>query len=219
MSVGKYEDLTGKRFGRLTVVKRSGTSKSRCPTWLCKCDCGTEKTINGSSLKREHIKSCGCYRREYMRNVAISKTKHGHSRHPLAKTHSAMIHRCKDRSNPSYPRYGGRGIYVCDEWQDYETFFQWAMCNGYKEGLQIDRIDNDGPYAPWNCRFVTARDNMNNTSKCRKVICTNAQTRESKEYRSIAEAARETGCSETAIANAINGRATKQTKYIFKEKV
>lgn len=76
--------------------------------------------------------------------------------------HKSIIHRCTSESNKSYKDYGGRGIYICDEWLDSPTFIQWCLENGAKKGLDLDRIDNDGPYAPWNCRFVTRKENRAN---------------------------------------------------------
>lgn len=88
---------------------------------------------------------------------------HGQSRHPIYNTWRGMIGRCKHRSNRYYHNYGGRGIRVCEEWQDAFTFIIWAMANGWQEGMQIDRINNDGNYEPSNCRFVSRTDNCRNS--------------------------------------------------------
>lgn len=80
----------------------------------------------------------------------------------LAQVHRLMLDRCTNPKTASYPNYGGRGIYICEEWLDRVEFIRWSMANGSAKGLHIDRIDNDGPYAPWNCRYVTPTVNMNN---------------------------------------------------------
>lgn len=156
-------DLTGKRFGRLTVVSRAENSKSGKTRWRCKCDCGNECVVHGDSLKSGNTKSCGCVRRESSHNKA---TTHGMSDTPLFAVWWAMISRCKNPNNKSYKNYGGRGIRVCDEWTDSSKFFEWAIKNGYAEGLTIERIDVNGGYEPSNCTWIPkekqARNKTNN---------------------------------------------------------
>lgn len=94
---------------------------------------------------------------------------HGLSRHQLYGVWSTMKARCANTKNKKYPRYGGRGITVCEEWQTFEPFYEWAMANGYRNNLTIDRIDNDGDYCPENCRWVTLQKQANNTSKTIKI--------------------------------------------------
>ena len=163
-------DLTGQKFGRLTVIARAGTTKTRdkSATWLCKCDCGNTSIVKGSRLRSGRIKSCGCWRFEC---VSEANTKHGAckggKRSRLYRIWSGMIRRCTDIKHKDFKNYGGRGIIVCGEWKDYEPFKDWALCNGYADNLEIDRINTDGDYTPENCRWVTDYENANNRRNTR----------------------------------------------------
>lgn len=158
-------DLTGKKFGRLTVVRRV-ESKSSKARWLCRCDCGVDKEVCGCMLRSGNTRSCGCFQKESAR---ANQTKHGLKYHPLYAIHTSLVRRCTSHNDPSYHNYGGRGITVCDEWLDKESglrdFVEWAEKNGYEKGLEIDRRDNDGNYEPSNCRFVTRCVNSRNKRK------------------------------------------------------
>lgn len=163
------EDLTGKRFGRLTVM--SFNSKEKTATqyktyWNCKCDCGNEKVCIGSSLTNGKIQSCGCLHREHLK---ASKKGHKLSKHKLYNTWRSMKKRCYLKTNASYNDYGGRGIKVCDEWKNsFESFYKWCIDNGYKEGLTLDRIDFNSGYEPSNCRWVdwiVQENNKRNNTK------------------------------------------------------
>lgn len=149
-------DLTGKKFGRLTVLHRVENNKHGMAVWMCKCDCGVKRTVVSQELRNGSTKSCGCLRSETTR---VSHTVHGFRYHPVYDVWSNMKTRClSDNKN-----YGGRGIKICNEWLDITNFIKWAEENGWKQGLQIDRIDNDGNYCPENCRFVTSKENINNS--------------------------------------------------------
>lgn len=156
-------DLTGEKFGRLTVVSRAENSKGGKSRWLCRCECGNECVVHSSSLKSGNTRSCGCIRREASHDRA---TTHGMSKTPLFTIWRAMVSRCNNPNNRSYENYGGRGIHVCDEWLDSSSFFGWAIANGYSEGLTIERVDVNKGYEPSNCKWIPkaeqARNKTNN---------------------------------------------------------
>jgi hypothetical protein len=158
----RAEDLTGQRFGRLIALHRD-ESKHRT-AWLCKCDCGNEVIVTSLNLKNGSSNSCGCYQRD---RAAESQTKHGLCNTRRYCIWSAMIKRCENINDHGYHNYGGRGITICKEWrEDFMSFYTWAGSNGYSSNLTIDRIDNNGNYEPANCRWVTVKENNRNTRSC-----------------------------------------------------
>lgn len=171
--MGRFIDLTGQRFGRLTVVKRvddcvRSNGKKRVQ-WLCKCSCkeGNEVIVCGDHLKNGHTKSCGCYQKEMAK---LHSTTHGFSNSRLESIFFGMKNRCYNKNSPRYKDYGMKGIRICNRWlSNREEFFLWALDNGYNDTLSIDRVDNDGDYCPENCRWVTSKTQANNTSRNRYV--------------------------------------------------
>lgn len=155
----RYEDITGKKFGKLTVLKKVGVSSKQQSQWLCKCDCGNEVVVSRTNLSINRTKtvSCGCWRKNLI-------TKHNKYKTSIYRAYINMKQRCYNQKKDVYKYYGARGIKICDEWlNDFMSFYDWSMNNGYKKGLSIDRIDNDGNYEPSNCRWVNSMTQMNNT--------------------------------------------------------
>ena len=147
----------GIRFGRLVAIRPCGKDKNRNILWECVCDCGNKTVVSAASLRK--TRSCGCLGRELIANRNYS---HGRSDQKLYKVWAAIKQRCTNPKNSRFSDYGGRGINLCHEWLDFEPFFRWAIENGYKNGLEVDRIDNDGGYSPDNCRIVERKQNQRN---------------------------------------------------------
>ena len=142
----RFNDLTGRRFGKLVVLERAEDDINRNRMWLCQCDCGNRKIIGGRHLTSGRTKSCGCDQHTHC------NLRHGQRHTRLYTTWSDMKYRCDNPHATGFENYGGRGIAMCDEWRDFENFYDWAMNNGYRDDLTIDRINNDGDYTPDNCR-------------------------------------------------------------------
>lgn len=165
-------DLTGQRFGRLTVIRQAddyiAPSQGHYAVWECQCDCGNLTTVIGTRLTRGIVLSCGCYQAQ---RSAEYHTKHNGCKDRLYRIWCAMRERCNRPLNKAYASYGGRGIRVCEEWdKDYQAFRDWALINGYDPTAPfgqctIERIDVDGDYCPENCTWISLTEQQKNKRK------------------------------------------------------
>lgn len=164
MRLGQRHDLTGQRYGLLVVTGEHHRSEKGVYYWACKCDCGNTSVVSGNNLRCGSVRSCGCLAAKCKPPKTI---KHGMSGTKLHNIWISMKQRCTNPNDANYDRYGGRGITVCDEWQDdFVAFRDWALANGYVEGkFDLDREDNDKGYSPDNCRFISHLDNLRNTHR------------------------------------------------------
>ena len=184
-----FKDITGSDFGYWHVVSRAPNDKDGNTYWNCQCVCGTERVISGHNLRRGYTTNCGCMTKKLL---SESHIKHGGSsiyatseNTKLYKVWNSMRSRCKNETSQSYSYYGGRGINICEEWDNsFEAFRKWSLDNGYKIGLTIDRINVNGDYCPENCRWVDRVTQANNTTRTRYVTY-NGETRTIKEWSEI----------------------------------
>lgn len=175
---GRAENLVGKKYNMLTVIGRDDnkvySNGHTYVMWKCKCDCGNIVSVSALHLKNGHTKSCGCLhdnRVKYMNYTHGGKSKDNPDKNRLYSIWSCMKDRCINPNSTSYINYGGRGIKVCDEWEnDFESFMIWAINNEYdphaeRGACTLDRIDVNGNYCPDNCRWVNQKTQCNNTRR------------------------------------------------------
>lgn len=154
----KMDDLTGKVFGKRTVLQRVEKTASREWSYLCRCVCGKEDVVRGSSLRAGKSHQCHACSAAETKN----RTSHGLSKTPIYQSWKAMLNRCSVPTDPNYANYGGRGINVCSAWLNAENFYEWSVNNGWAKGLSIDRIDVNAGYSPENCRWATSSQQREN---------------------------------------------------------
>lgn len=192
--MGRTKDITGQRFGHLVAIRLvepyQSSSGKRYRQWLCQCDCGNQKIIFQTNLIEGKIKSCGC--EQYSVH-----TKHGEAKSRLYSIWRNLRQRCNNPKAKNYDNYGGRGIKVCDNWNNaegYTAFKEWALSNGYRNDLTIDRINNNGNYEPSNCRWATSLEQNNNQSS-------NIMISYNNEIHTLSEWSRLTGINRSTLKN------------------
>lgn len=168
-------DLIGDKYGRLTVVEFDRL-QNRKTYWKCTCDCGLTVIATGNNLRSGNTKSCGCLRKDTAKETGFNNSVHGESHGNRTRLYTiwcGMRQRCTNPNRDAYKLYGGKGVTICEEWDDYKAFKSWAKMNGYSDNLCIDRINPDEGYYPENCRWITASENTaraNKNHKSRKLI-------------------------------------------------
>ena len=179
--------MIGQTFGYLTVIERLNRDKKLGMLFRCRCECGNERTVPHSNLLTGNTRSCGC-----LKLRANGLPFRGASRLRAFQTWKHMRERCEDPANKSYPRYGGRGIKVCDGWLRFENFF--ADMGERPPGLTLERVDNERDYEPSNCIWADMRRQQNNRSNNRLITYRG-------EARTIAQWARELNMPSTTLTN------------------
>ena len=161
------KDMTGMEVNSLKVIRRADNNADGDAMWECVCRCGRSFVAKGGSIRRGHTKSCGCLQRQAAANL---KGTHRLSRTKLYKKWAGMKQRCYNEHADSFAHYGAKGITVCQEWQDFERFREWALANGYREGLTIEREDNGKGYGPSNCHWATRTEQNRNTTRTHRIV-------------------------------------------------
>lgn len=184
-----YKNLEGNTFGRWTVLyevePKIDKRNKRIRYWMCRCECGNEKPVQGHSLINGKSKSCGCLHSEIMQDVGHNNKSHGLSDTRLYRIYNHIINRCYNKNDNRYDNYGGRNIRVCEDWlSSFEKFADWAVSNGYDDELSIDRIDVNLNYCPENCRWTDKYTQANNKTNT-KVYTFNGETHSIAEWSRI----------------------------------
>ena len=192
------KDITNKRFGRLIAIEYDYVSKK----WICDCDCGSRTKVSLTHLQDGHVKSCGCLHRAVSKSLGKNNIKHGDVGTKLYNHWRGMKSRCYYNKNKDFANYGGRGIVVCDEWKnDYLTFKNWSLTNGYQDGLTLDRINVNGNYEPSNCRWIDNISQQNNKRNNRVIKYKNNNY-------TISELSRVLGINYSTLWKTINKKGT-----------
>lgn len=176
-----FIDLTGQRFGRLTAIERV-ENKGKATMWRCMCDCGNVTVVAAGALRSNEVRSCGCLQKEL---TSLRNTTHGMANSRLHRIWRGMKSRCYNQNTAEYQHYGGKGVKVCDQWKNnFEDFYRWAIENGYRDDLSIDRIDCNGDYSPENCKWSNIIEQANN--KMNNIVLTyNGETHTLAEWSGI----------------------------------
>ena len=205
----RFQNLQGQRFGKLVAIEFIEINKNKKSVWRFKCDCGNEKNIIVSNVKNGRTSSCGC---EHKKQLSNRVKKHGYCGAKLYTIWIDMKDRCFNPNNTSYSNYGGRNIKVCNEWKhDFKTFKEWAFKNGYKEGLSIERINNNKDYSPNNCKFISFLD-QNKNKRSNKYVTIDGETK------TISEWSRVVGINRNTISRRIS-KGIQGKDLISKERI
>ena len=165
---GQIKNIVGLKFNKLSVIEYSGI-KNNYAIWKCLCDCGNEVLVTGSNLICGKVKSCCCLLSEI---TTLRNAKHNKSYTRIYGKYKKMKSRCFDVNCERYVNYGGRNITICDEWlgdNGFENFYNWAVNNGYSDGLSIERIDVNGNYCPENCKWIPMREQCDNKTTTKHI--------------------------------------------------
>jgi hypothetical protein len=187
----KHKDLTGQKFGKVTAITKVPTPKNsstRSARWLCRCDCGKEFVTISNSIVSGRTKTCGC-------SAGQHQITHGKTKTPEFKLWLAIKERCGNPNHKAYTNYGGRGIFICDRWLNFQNFYD-DMCPRPAKNLQLDRIDNNIGYSKENCRWVTQQENLRN-KRNNFIVTLHGKTM------TAAEAAQIIGLSRSGVINRI----------------
>lgn len=169
--MGKFEDLTGNTYGRLTVISRADNDEYGHIMWKCLCECGETCTVLSNSLTRtdgKETRSCGCLHKE---KLVERSTKHGKAGEKIYYIWQKIISRCTNPDDKNYHNYGGRGITICEEWLDFQNFYDYVSTLEHfgEKGYSLDRIDNNGNYEPSNVRWADSKTQQRNKANNRLV--------------------------------------------------
>lgn len=190
-SNNKFIDISGKEFGKLTAIEPIGKSKHNEIIWKCKCVCGKQAEATGINLRRGNTKSCGCLKNGLLSKYEIKDISSENCENTVKENERlyriwiGVKTRCYNTNSANYKYYGAKGIIVCNEWlHDFQAFYDWAIANGYKDGLTLDRKDNSKGYSPENCKWSTMKEQAQNTSQTIKISC-NGETKTISEWSDI----------------------------------